>query len=400
MDTPPSMLAVLIIENTPRDRLDLPAECARLKETPDLARYFRPDVPFECFPFSLYVDIFERDILPTIDKTYHGMNKTSGRLSFQKGRQEQLVAVNELTPFISDDSPIEVPFAIGDTVIFQRRSKASVLGYSPDGVTIALNPTPVPNCTEILSYDARSFLPLKCCFSALGVRSKFYRVVNRILGTIMIGGINCGFGAVRQLRERETRVRVGRLGLVYFSRAADGQDDVYISPRMRDAISEWCRRAPAIPLLIERDKPFTVESAFSGRANAASGLREWIDGLFPDSLFPFVEETRSHIAMDQLAKRFSRIARIEVKKTVKAEDLLRRENSEAGSQQIDWTRPVLSIAQDESFGCAGYVVGFSAMTRVAAVLFTSEGDQFTDFGCGTIGKKLGTIVPLDRLLQL
>jgi hypothetical protein len=400
MDIPRSRLSMLLIKNTPRDRPDLPPECTRLKETPELARFFRADVPFECFPFSLYFDIFDRDILPTIDKTYLGMNTISGRLSFQNGRQEQLVTVNETTPFISDDSPIEIPVAIGDTVIFQHRTRAYVLGFSPDGISITFNSTPVPNCTDILNDDAHAFLPLKCCFSALGVRSKFYRVAHRILGTIMVDGINCGFGVVRTLDERHARLRVGRLGLIHFSPGDDGQSDVLISPRMRDAILEWCRRAPAIPLLIERDRPFTIESAFSGRANAASELREWMDGLFPDLLFPFVEETRSHVAMDQIAKRFARMAQSVVTRTVKSEDLLRKTNSEPGSQQIDWAKPVLSIASDESFGCSGYIVGLSATTKVAAVLFTSEGEQFTDFGCGTIGKKIGAIVPLDRLLQV
>jgi hypothetical protein len=58
------------------------------------------------------------------------------------------------------------------------------------------------------------------------------------------------------------------------------------------------------------------------------------------------------------------------------------------------------MAPDESFGCAGYVVGYSILTGAAAVLFTSEKESFSDFGCATIGKKIGKVVPLDRLLQL
>jgi hypothetical protein len=122
--------------------------------------------------------------------------------------------------------------------------------------------------------------------------------------------------------------------------------------------------------------------------------------LFPDAEFPFVEETRSHEVMAQIAKRFAVGRESTVRLSASPDDLQQKESFEAGSEEIDWRKPVLSIAWDESFGCAGYVVGYSVLAGVAAVLFTNEGESFSDFGCATIGKNIGKVVPLDRLLQL
>jgi hypothetical protein len=328
------------------------------------------------------------------------MSAPGTRLSLLKGRPPVPVSVGAAFPFVPDAAPIEQAFAIGERVVFQRRFRATVAGFAADGVSLSVESTSVPDVSEVLAGDARSFLPLKCCFGFLGIRSKFYRVVNRILGSVMVDGVNCGFGAVRQLRERGLCVRVARLGLVRLEPRPDGFQDVFVAPRMRDAVAEWCRRAPRIPALLERDAAVTAKAAFEGRPDAAVALREWVEGLFPDALFPFVEYTRSHTGMDLIAKRFARVPRIVVKRTAKPGELLRIGHCLEGTEVIDWARPVMSIAQDESFGCTGYVVGFSQMTRTAAVLFMSESEGFSDFGCGTIGAKIGKVVSLDAILQL
>jgi hypothetical protein len=288
LDAPPSRLAMLLIKNIGRDRPDLPRESSRLKEVPELAGYFSADVPFRPFPFSRYFEVFEREIRPVVDKSYLVMDTMCDRLSFQKGRPEQKVVINEVYEFTSDDSPIVNSFGIGDTVIFQHRYRATVAGFSSEGVTIMVDRTPVPSCSEFLGVDARFFFPINSCFQSLGIGSKFFRVANRILGTIMIGGVNCGLGVVRQLNVGDERIRVGRLGLIRITRRPNGYDDLFISARVRDAIVEWCRRAPALPRLIEGDRPLTTESAFGGRIAGAHALRAWIDSVFPDAEFPFV----------------------------------------------------------------------------------------------------------------
>jgi hypothetical protein len=104
--------------------------------------------------------------------------------------------------------------------------------------------------------------------------------------------------------------------------------------------------------------------------------------------------------MAQIAKRLAFTGQAMVRETVNPDDLQSKESCESGPGNIDWEKPVLSMAPDESFGFAGYVVGYSAQAGVAAVLFRSEGKQFSDFGCTAIGKKIGKVVPLNRLLQL
>jgi hypothetical protein len=224
-------------------------------------------------------------------------------------------------------------------------------------------------------------------------------VANKILGFIFGDGVNCGFGAVQQCRESESQVRVGWLGAVRVVPAADGNTDIFVSQAMRDAIAEWCKRARAIPPLLEQGRPVTVASAFGGAADGPQKLRDWIDSLFPPELFPLVEQTRSAATIRQLAQRFGGALRLAVLRTVPASDVLSRADCITGTGAIDWARPVLSVAPDDSFGCAGYVVGFSEMTRLAAVLVTRENAAFAPF-TGEVARRLGVVVSLDALIQL
>jgi hypothetical protein len=92
------------------------------------------------------------------------------------------------------------------------------------------------------------------------------------------------------------------------------------------------------------------------------------------------------------------VSRLAIRKTVDPAGLIRVGGD--GGKEVDWRRPVISIANDESFGCARSIVGYARMTRVAAVLFMREDDGFSDFGCGTIGRKIGKVISLDSPPQL
>jgi hypothetical protein len=286
-DEMPPRLVTLLIKNTARVRAGVRTAAGRVGPRP----FFQIDTTFECFPLDRYLEVFDHDGRPTLSAQYLEMEAPATRLSFRKGNPVRTVAVREICEFASEDSTIDPPSAVGDCVIFQRRFHATIASNTP---ALDLEQDAVPDCSEVFDRDSASFLPVKCCFAALWIRSGFYRVIHRILGAVIVDGVNCGFGAVQQLHERGAQARVGRLARIAED---DGNSQVFVAPRLRDAVAEWRRRAPAIPRLLEQKKPLSAQTAF-GQADGAAAIRAWIDEIFPEALFPLVEETRSQQAMD------------------------------------------------------------------------------------------------------
>jgi hypothetical protein len=280
-------------------------------------------------------------------------------------------------------------------VIFQHRFHATVV--DPREMTVNVYPIQLPDCSDVFqSATGRrrdGFMALKPCFQrSLGIQQRFYPVMRQILGSVAIEGVDYGLGVIKQLPSgRFAR----RLGLVHFGEDPEWQ--IEISPRVRDAVMEWYRSARPIPELLQARRPLSIQAVFGGDLEAARRLRHWLDGLFPDSTFPFVEVGLPHTRMAEIARRLERVNSTPQLRRVSPEDLIRRPS---GSDAIDRTKPVISVAPDESFGLAGYAVGTSPGDRTAAVLFTQENAAFTNFGCPEITKKIGKVVPLSALLQL
>jgi hypothetical protein len=386
MDEPMGRLAVLMIANSARTRADLPPECARLKDSPELSRYFRHDVPFEPFPLDLFMEIFERDIRPGFSDRYRAMDVVLEPVVIDKHSV--------------DESLMDAPLAVGEAVIYQGRFRAIVVSIGPEGVVVEIDRTRVPDCSTVMSPDPGVFVPMSDCFSALRIKSGFYRVLKVILGSVMVDDVDCGFGVLRP----ESQTWVGRLGLVRLRKDQTDNVEIFLASRLAKAVSEWCRRASSIPQILAQNENKRIvlsrEEAFPRRDNAAPGIRAWLDGEFGNSEVPLVEDTLSQEAMVEIAQRFRKALKVVMRRNVKESELLRQYHTEIESREIDWRRPVISICPDESCGCVGYVVGYSAIAQTAAVLFMQQNEAFTDFGCKAIGGKMGKEVPLDDLRQL
>jgi hypothetical protein len=80
-----SKLAMLLIQNTPLPRADLPSECPLFRNSPETARYFKCDTAFLQFPLNIYFDFCDREIRVIIAShtctwTYHVRASLSRRV--------------------------------------------------------------------------------------------------------------------------------------------------------------------------------------------------------------------------------------------------------------------------------------------------------------------------------
>jgi hypothetical protein len=119
----------------------------------------------------------------------------------------------------------------------------------------------------------------------------------------------------------------------------------------------------------------TIESVFGGDQARANEFKGWLEGVGTDQ-FPFVQFTRSHRECNEIARRLEAVTVVKEKKVVPREALLGRGHNETGDD-IDYDRPVISIAGNESFGCVGIVAGCSKADDIAIVILTTEDPKFT-----------------------
>jgi hypothetical protein len=155
----------------------------------------------------------------------------------------------------------------------------------------------------------------------------------------------------------------------------DGNTDIFLSPPISAIIREYCAKAPEIPRLLEGGQALTIDSVFKGDETRAAEFKGWIEGVRMDQ-FPFVEFTRSHRECNEIVRRLAAVRVVKEKKVVPQETLLRRQHNETGDD-INSDRPVISIADNESFGCVGIVVGSSKAADMAIVILTTEDPRFT-----------------------
>jgi hypothetical protein len=148
-----------------------------------------------------------------------------------------------------------------------------------------------------------------------------------------------------------------------------------VSPPIHDVIADWGRRASQIPGLLERNAPLITQPAFNDCVDAAVGLRAWIEGLFPDARFPFVDQTGPLIATT-----FWKRPRKAVNATAQFVERMTINHCQSGPENLDWNKSVRSTASNQSFSCSSYIVMISQITRIAAVLFINQDEGFSNFG--------------------
>jgi hypothetical protein len=121
-----------------------------------------------------------------------------------------------------------------------------------------------------------------------------YRLTNRIFASVMVERLNYRSDLdldpdlVRELREGRTRLQVRRL-----KQSADESIDLFVSPPICDQVADWCRRAPQIPQLIQRNPQLTTQTdTLQWSCGCSRWPRAWIEGLFA-----FVDQTGSPIVI-------------------------------------------------------------------------------------------------------
>jgi hypothetical protein len=88
-----------------------------------------------------------------------------------------------------------------------------------------------------------------------------YRLTNCIYASVIVERLNCRFDLdleldlVRKLREGRPRLQVRRL-----KQSSDGSIDLFVSPPICDVVVDWCRRAPQIPQLLQRNAQLTTQT--------------------------------------------------------------------------------------------------------------------------------------------
>jgi hypothetical protein len=194
-------------------------------------------------------------------------------------------------------------------------------------------------------------------------------------------------------------IKLGRLGLVQVLPKGDGYSDLLVSPRVAAAVHEYCRRARQVPQQLAHSTNLTIESVWRGDHRKADEFKAWIAREFPQEAFPYVQATRSERQCAAIATKLAAAPIIGFRKCVPAAGVIRRDHCEMGSAEFDWNRPVISMAPDASFGCVGFIVGYSKVTGLAVVILARENPEFTTLG-GMIPKRTGIVTGLGSLLQL
>jgi hypothetical protein len=409
-EPPISRLANLLIKNAPRSRPDLPKVCQTMLAHPAIGKFFKSST-FEPVDVDLYMRIYDEDIAPAIEDPYPLMNKEHQRLLLRRGKDPEEVLVGELSDYVSTNDTIVGGFRVGERVIFERKMAATVLRVLPDGrLELDLEKVQVPDCSAIFARS-QDWQDIRSLFGALQIRSAFFRVMNKILGNLQISGDNFGLRCTRTYREQQVTVvdgtqkvetvaiRLGRLGLVQVLPKDDGYADLLVSPRVAAAVCEYCRRARQVPQQLARSKNLTIESVWHGDRRKADEFKAWITKEFPDEVFPYVQVTRSERQCAALAGKLAGAPIIGFRRCVPATGIIRKDHCQIGNAEFDWNQPVISIAPDESFGCVGFIVGYSRVTGLAAVILAREKHEFTTLG-NLIPSRTGIVTDLGSLLQL
>jgi hypothetical protein len=269
--------------------------------------------------------------------------------------------------------------------------------YSDGTCEIQVETLLLPPANEVMDSEPSRFTSIDGVLQDVETPKKF-RVANAIMGKLTIDGRNYGLQFVESTRAGEKWVKEGRLGVAAIQN--DGQfDQVWLTQTAGTTLAMYCLLQPGIAVAIAEQKRVTKEHIFRGEADDLfSWVQENASPCLPEH--PLVRETLSAEGI----KEIGRLAHQEHQTTtemlegVSTAELIRE--SDKAAQEIEFELGQRCLCTETPwFGSAGYLVGFSIVSKTAAFVLTKEAPGSTTFG-GFLEQPLGIVTTLNCLIPM